>query len=67
MLIIVIFLLPRRKIQLEADKQQRDADLRIRSGEVQTLQKEYEAISSTTQQLERQRGKSPRLWLKNKF
>jgi len=47
----------RKKIQLEADKQQRDADLRIRSGEVQTLQKEYEAISSTNQQLERQRGK----------
>ena len=46
----------RKKIQLEADKQQKDADLKIRSGEVQTLQKEYEAINSTTMQLERQKG-----------
>ena len=46
----------RKKIQLEGEKQQREADLRICSGEVQTLQKEYEVISSTTQQLERQRG-----------
>lgn len=50
----------RRKMQLEADKQQRGADVKIRTGEVQTLQKEYEAVNSTVQQLENQKGKSLR-------
>jgi len=46
----------RRKISLEGEKQQRDADLKIKCGEVQTLQKEYESINSTIQLLEKQRG-----------
>lgn len=46
----------RRKLQLEAEKQQKGADVKIMSGEVQTLQKEYEAVNSTVLQLEKQKG-----------
>ncbi|XP_013381272.1 epidermal growth factor receptor substrate 15-like 1 isoform X3 [Lingula anatina] len=48
----------REKIQLEQNKAQRDADIKIRSGEVQTLQKELDAINNTIQQLETQKGEA---------
>ena len=45
----------RQKLQLERDSSQHDADLKICLSETQTLQKEYDAISGTLQQLESQK------------
>ena len=45
-------------MQLEKDKAQRAADIRIRNGEVAGLQKEVDAINATFKQLETQRGEA---------
>ena len=45
----------RQKLQHQADQQQRQADIRICQGEVQTLQKELDAVTATLHQLESQK------------
>ena len=51
--LFVVFV--RQKLQQQADQQQRQADIRICQGEVQTLQKELDAITATLHQLESQK------------
>ena len=45
-------------MQLETDKAQKEADIRIRSSETQVLEKEYAAIQATLEQLEKQKGEA---------
>ena len=45
----------REKMQIEMDNNQKEADIKIINGEVQTLQKELDAITATLQQLENQK------------
>ena len=52
---LTVVLFCRQKLQQQADQQQRQADIRICQGEVQTLQKELDAISGTLHQLESQK------------
>ena len=51
----LFFVFVRQKLQQQADQQQRQADIRICQGEVQTLQKELDAITATLHQLESQK------------
>ncbi|XP_074643122.1 epidermal growth factor receptor substrate 15-like 1 [Tubulanus polymorphus] len=53
-----IELLKSEKMMLEKDRAQRDADIKIRTGEVQSLQKELDAITATLNQLETQKGEA---------
>jgi epidermal growth factor receptor substrate 15 len=48
----------RSKIKMEQDKAQKEADIRIRNGEVQILQKELDSILLTVKQLETQKGEA---------
>ena len=43
---------------LEQDRAQKEADIKIRTVEVQTLQKELDAINTTLKQLETQKGEA---------
>lgn len=43
---------------LENEKAQKEADIRIRKGEVAALQKELDAINSTVSQLQMQKGEA---------
>lgn len=43
---------------LEQEKAQKDADMKIKSGDLQTSQKELDAITATVHQLETQRGEA---------
>ena len=45
----------RTRLGLETEKAQRDADMRIHNSDVLTLQKEYDAVSSSLKQLESQK------------
>ena len=45
-------------MQLEQERAQKEADIKIRSGEVAALQKELDAINSTLKQLENQKGEA---------
>lgn len=45
----------REKLQVEREKLQCDADVRLRQGEVTMLQKELDAVTSTLTQLESQK------------
>ena len=48
----------REKMTLEQDRAQKEADIKIRTVEVQTLQKELDAINTTLKQLETQKGEA---------
>ena len=45
-------------MKLETEKAQKDADIKIRNGDVQALQKELDGISMTVNQLETQKGEA---------
>ncbi|GAB1602230.1 epidermal growth factor receptor substrate 15-like 1 isoform X2 [Argonauta hians] len=45
----------KEKLLLEKEKSQRDADIKIKNGEVQALQKDLDAITATLHQLENQK------------
>ena len=55
LIVIYIFMMNRQKLQQQADQQQKQADIRICQGEVQTLQKELDSITGTLHQLESQK------------
>lgn len=46
------------KMKLEQEKAQKEADIKIRNGEVMSLQKELDALSHTVKQLELQKGEA---------
>lgn len=50
--------LKREKMKLEQEKTQKEADIKIRSGEVMAMQKELDAISNTVKQLEMQKAEA---------
>jgi epidermal growth factor receptor substrate 15 len=56
--LIHYFVLLREKMGLEKEKAQKEADIRIRNGEVAALQKELDAINSTVTQLQMQKGEA---------
>ena len=45
-------------MQLEQEKSQKEADIKVRSSEVVALQKELDSINLTVQQLEAQKGEA---------
>ena len=45
----------REKMKLEQEKTQKEADIKIKNGEVLALQKELDAVSNTVKQLELQK------------
>ena len=45
-------------MELEQEKAQKDADMKIRNGDVATQQKELDAINATVKQLESQKGEA---------
>ena len=51
-------MISREKMQLEVDKAQKEADIRIRNGEVAALQKEQDALNLTVSQLENQKAEA---------
>lgn len=50
--------LKREKMKLEQEKAQKEADIKIRNGEVMSLQKELDALTNTVKQLELQKGEA---------
>ena len=48
----------RQKLQFEQEKAQKLADIKIRNGEVQGLQKELDLINGTVTKLENQKGEA---------
>lgn len=56
-----ISVLKREKLKLEQERAQKEADVRIRNGEVTAAVKEFEAISATLHQLERQKGEAQKM------
>ena len=48
----------REKMQLEQDRAQKEADIKIRNGEMAALQKELDAINATLKQLENQKNEA---------
>lgn len=48
----------REKMSLEKERAQKEADIRIRNGEVAALQKELDAINATVSQLQMQKGEA---------
>jgi len=48
----------REKMKLEQDKTQKEADIKIKNGEVLALQKELDAVSNTVKQLEMQKAEA---------
>ena len=45
-------------MQLEQDRAQKEADIKIRNGEMAALQKELDAINATLKQLENQKNEA---------
>ena len=50
----------REKMFLDQERTQKAADIRIRAGEVQTLQKELDGVNSTVTKLENQKSDAQR-------
>ena len=48
----------REKMKLEQEKTQKEADIKIKNGEVLALQKELDAVSNTVKQLEMQKAEA---------
>jgi epidermal growth factor receptor substrate 15 len=48
----------REKLKLEQEKTQKEADIKIRNGEVMSLQKELDALTNTVKQLEAQKAEA---------
>jgi len=51
-------ILCREKMKLEQEKTQKEADIKIKNGEVLALQKELDAVSNTVKQLEMQKAEA---------
>jgi len=51
-------MLRRDKMKLEQEKTQKEADIKIKNGEVVALQKELDAVSNTVKQLELQKAEA---------
>jgi epidermal growth factor receptor substrate 15 len=51
-------ILYREKMKLEQEKTQKEADIKIRNGEVVSLQKELDALSNSVKQLEMQKAEA---------
>lgn len=50
--------LSREKLILETDITQKEADLKIKSGEIKNLQSELDTLAATLKQLENQKGEA---------